>query len=413
MHLKTILCLMVLALAADGASAQAADNETQVVVHFFYTKSCPHCAHEKPFLQDLEERHPWLKVEYLEVSNPLNAYRYYEMAQECGGSATGVPATFVCGDMKVGYDKDETTGKEIEAMIHECYFMLTNKTDECKDVDERETSINLPLLGEVEASKMSLPLFTLVIGGLDGFNPCAFFVLFFLLSLLIHAKSRARMLLIGGIFVFFSGFIYFIFMAAWLNLFLMLDELKYITFLAGVIALAVAILNIKDFFYFKKGLSLSIPESAKPKLFSRMRELVKATALPSMILGTVILAIAANTYELLCTAGFPMVYTRVLTLSNLSTTGYYMYLALYNIVYVIPLFTIVLTFTFTLGSRKLKEEEGQILKLLSGLMMLCLGLMLVAAPELLNNILAAFGVLAFSVGATAAFILATRMRKGR
>ena len=235
---------------------------------------------------------------------------------------------------------------------------------------------------------------TVILGGLDSFNPCAFFVLFFLLSLLIHAKSRKRMLLIGGTFVFFSGFIYFVFMAAWLNLFLITGQLRTVTVIAGAIALTVALINIKDFFFFSKGVSLSIPEKAKPKLFERMRNLMKSTSVLSMMAGTVVLALAANAYELLCTAGFPMVFTRVLTLQKLSTAGYYLYLLLYNCIYVLPLASIVVIFTITLGARKLSEWQGRRLKLLSGLMMFFLGLILLVDPALLNNIFISIALLA-------------------
>ena len=128
-----------------------------------------------------------------------------------------------------------------------------------------------------------------------------------------------------------------------------------------------------------------------------MRGLVNAASVPSMIAGTIVLAAAANSYELLCTAGFPMVFTRVLTLHNLSASAYYAYLVLYNIVYVVPLVVIVLLFTATLGSRKLKEEEGRRLKLLSGLMMLGLGSVLLAAPGLLDNVLTALAILAVAL----------------
>jgi hypothetical protein len=238
---------------------------------------------------------------------------------------------------------------------------------------------------------------TIMLGGMDGFNPCAFFVLFTLLGILVHAQSRRRMLLIGGTFVFFSGFIYFIFMAAWLNLFLHIGEIKIITVIAGIIALVIAFINIKDFFFFKKGVSLAIPEKAKPKLFERMRNLLKTTSLISMFIGTIVLAIAANAYELLCTVGFPMVFTRILTLHNLPKISYYLYLCFYNVIYVIPLACIVLVFTITLGSRKLTEWQGQVLKLISGLMMLGLGLVLLINPALFNNILIAGMLLAASL----------------
>jgi thiol-disulfide isomerase/thioredoxin len=268
--------------------------------------------------------------------------------------------------------------------------------------------ITLPLIGTVEASKMALPVLTVTIAALDGFNPCAFFVLFMLLGMLVHVRSRGRMLLVGGIFVFFSGFIYFIFMAAWLNIFLFAGTVRTITIVAGMIALVFAVINIKEFFFFRLGVSLSIPETAKPKLFDRMRKLLKATSLPSLIIGTVVLAVAANAYELLCTAGFPMVFTRVLTLHNLQIPQYYLYLVLYNVVYVVPLAVIVLLFTATLGSRKLSEHHGQILKLISGMMMLFLALVILIKPALLGNVVVAAGLLFASLAISGAIILVSR-----
>jgi len=151
---------------------------------------------------------------------------------------------------------------------------------------------------------------------------------------------------------------------------------------------------VKDFFLFKQGISLVIPESAKPKLFERMRGLLKAPTLPAMITGTVVLAVSANAYELLCTAGFPMVYTRVLTLHKLTSYQYYQYLVLYNIVYVVPLAVIVGIITVTLGARKLTEWQGRQLKLVSGLMMLSMGSILIVNPAVLNNMLASIVLLA-------------------
>jgi hypothetical protein len=133
-----------------------------------------------------------------------------------------------------------------------------------------------------------------------------------------------------------------------------------------------------------------------------MRGLVSSTRLPAVLLGTSVLAISANTYELLCTAGFPMVYTRILTLRTLSTLQYYAYIALYNLVYILPLFSIVLLFTWTLGSHKMSEWQGRVLKLISGMMMLALGLVLLVDPALLNSLPAAAGILG---GALAASLL--------
>jgi hypothetical protein len=269
-------------------------------------------------------------------------------------------------------------------------------------------ALSLPFAGALDAQSLSLPVFTLVVAGLDAFNPCAFFVLMFLLSLMVHAGSRKRMALIGGMFVITSGLLYFVFMAAWLNIFLVVGELALITTIAGLVAIVIALINIKDFFWFKQGVSLSIPERAKPGLYQRSRNLLKASSLPAMLAGTTLLALAANSYELLCTSGFPMVYTRTLTLQELPPATFYAYLALYNLIYVTPLLIIVAVFTARFGARKLSEEEGRVLKLLSGFMMLLLGLVLVIAPALLNDVTTALGLLAITLVVTAVLVWADR-----
>jgi hypothetical protein len=206
--------------------------------------------------------------------------------------------------------------------------------------------------------------------------------------------------MIGAIFIFFSGFFYFIFMSALLNVFLLTESILIITVVAGVIALCLGTINIKDFFFFKKGVSLSIPEDKKPKLYERVRNLVKTSYLPTAIGGTIFLAASVNTYELLCTLGFPLIFTRSLTLNHLSGLQYYTYIFFYNVVYVIPLIVIVLLFVFTLGKIKLSEWHGRILKLVSGIMMVSFGVLFLIDFKILQNVVTPVLLLVFSLLAT-------------
>jgi hypothetical protein len=258
----------------------------------------------------------------------------------------------------------------------------------------------LPILGEIDPSAWSLPLFTVVIAGLDSFNPCAFFVLLFLLSLMVHARSRSHMVIIGSLFILVSGIVYFTAMAAWLNLFTLVGHLPVVTLVAGLIAIAIALINIKDYFWFKRGVTLSITDENRGKLMRRMRGLLTTGSMPAMLAATLSLAVVANLYELLCTAGFPMVYTRMLTLNGLGTLEHYLYLLLYNLVYIVPLLLIMILFVITLGQRKLQEHEGRTLKLLSGLMMLGIGGLLVFDPEALNQLWTAAMLLVGAVALT-------------
>lgn len=354
--------------------------------------------------------------------NKKNAALFSSMLQGRGMRLNGVPTTFIGEQVFAGFTKQ--TEYAIEDSIRACRLL------QCRDPgtvlnkegsgeaqaffsaspvpQAKDTTVDIPLIGKLDAQDTSLPVMTLVIAGLDSFNPCAFFVLLSLLGLLVHARSRNKMLLIGGVFVFFSGFIYFLFMAAWLNLFLFMGQVAIITTIAGGISVIIAGINIKDFFMFKQGLSLTIPDSAKPGLFDSMRRLMRATSLLSILVGTTVLAVVANSYELLCTAGFPMVFTRILTLQHLSTTTYYLYLVLYNIVYVIPLSIIVLVFTITLGSRKLSEWQGRVLKLISGTMMLGLGGVLLVNPALLNSVTISVAILAGALVVSLLVAMVTR-----
>lgn len=255
----------------------------------------------------------------------------------------------------------------------------------------------------LDISGLSLPVLGIVLAGVDSFNPCVFFILIFLLNLLLYAKSRRRMLLVGGVFIFFSAFFYFIVMVLLLNAFKLTHTLQPVpgleitAIVVGIIALILASINIKDFFFFKKGVSLSIPEDKKPQIYKRMRELLKTPQILGVLIGTIALAIMVNFYELLCSIGLPAEYTSKLALSNLPDSQIYFYIFFYNVIYVIPMIVIVLIFVITLGKRKLSEWHGQILKLLSGIMMASFGILFLLNYKLLENVATPILLLVFSL----------------
>ncbi len=420
-HTSAFMVLFAVALVllfSAGTRAQSIPpaSSGRVTLYLFSGRGCPHCAEEKSFLTTLREKYPTLEIKEYEVwYDRGNAALLARILKAAGARSAGVPTTVIGKKVFIGFTEQTAQGIEYavdSCMKQGCPDALEVMTKQgVEPSKEEEGRVKLPFFGDVAPEKISLPLLTVIIGGLDSFNPCAFFVLLFLLSMLIHAQSRKKMFFIGGVFVFFSGLIYFLFMAAWLNIFLVIGQLTVITVSAGVVALLVASINIKDFFFFKKGVSLVIPEKVKPKLFERMRNLLRSQSLPAMAAGTVVLAVSANAYELLCTAGFPMVYTRALTLHKLATLQYYLYLVLYNIVYVVPLAVIVLIITISLGARKLTEWQGRRLKLVSGLMMFFLGLVLLVNPALLNSAVASAALLVLVIVVAGMMIYVTKKLK--
>ncbi len=398
------LSLLFYAVLSSAESNPVSDSKTTntVELHFFWSHFCPHCLESKPFIESLPKSYAWLQLHsYDLVDNPAGVQRYQKMAGELGRSSNSVPAFIFCGRMISGFQSLETTGELLKTQLLECHQNRLPKSNAQK--------VSLPLLGEINPEEISLPVFTLVIAALDAFNPCAFFVLFFLLSLLVHNHNRLRIATIGGVFVLFSGLMYFLFMTAWLNIFLLTQQLAYVTTIAGAVALVIAVINVKDYFFFKQGISLSIPDAAKPTLFKQMRRITQQGSFMAMLCATVVLAVVANSYELLCTAGLPMVYTHVLTLHGLSTAQYYGYLVFYNVIYCVPLLLIVGFFTYSLGSKKLTENQGRLLKLLSGLMMLGLGSILLIAPNWLNTMWVSIAVISIAIVLTLIVMLVEKM----
>ena len=374
--LRTLLLFACLLFAqaspgADaGTAAVALDFPAPGQLHVYVREGCPHCAEAKRFLAGLAESRPELQVVLREVDrDPAARDALVAISEAVGAWPPGVP-TFVFGArVLVGFDDAEHVGADLVRLLDEAAPRAPPDTVESS------------LFGTLKASEIGLPLFTLALGLLDGFNPCAMWVLLFLLSLLVRLKDRRRMAMVAGTFVLASGAVYYAFMAAWLNVFLFVGMSEALRIGLAVLAMLIGFINVKDFFAFRRGVSLSIPESAKPGIYARARSILKAESLPASLAAVAVLAVVVNFVELLCTAGLPAIYTAVLTQHALSPLAHYGYLGLYILAYIADDALMVGTAVLALGSGKLDERSGRRLKLLSGAVMLVLGLVMLLRPQ--------------------------------
>jgi hypothetical protein len=196
-------------------------------------------------------------------------------------------------------------------------------------------------------------------GLLDGFNPCSLWVLILMISLLAPMNNRFRMFAIAGTFVAVEGIAYFVFMAAWLNLFLLIGYSHTSEMIIAVIALLVGAVNIKDFWAFGRGFSLSIPAAAKPAIYARIRNILQAGNLAVAIFGAIVLACLVQVVEFMCTSGFPALFTRILTLKKLDGLSYYGYLVLYDLAYMLDDLVILSIGIITLSQRSFMKGGRQ------------------------------------------------------
>lgn len=357
---------LVLLASAEVVAQQAAPGALEV----FVRDGCPHCDAAKSFLVDFAAERPDLRIVLRPVEDPRTRDELVEHFRRTGAWPPAVPTFVYEGRMLVGFDNPETTGAAVRALVGPL---------ELPPRDEVPT-----ILGGLSAAKLGLPLFTLSLGLLDGFNPCAMWVLLFLLSLLVRLRDRRRMAIVAGTFVLVSGAVYYAFMAAWLNLFLAIGMSNPVRWTLAGVALLIGIINVKDFVAPGRGVSLSIPEAAKPGLYARARSVLQVETLAASLIGVAMLAVLVNFVELLCTAGLPAIFTAVLTEHDLSTGGYYAYLGLYIAGYIADDALMVTLAVLALGNRRLTQRTGRWLKLLSGILMLALGAILFLRPQWLS-----------------------------
>ena len=369
-----LIGLVMLVVLFPGAVAAGPDAD----IEMFTRKGCPYCEAALAFLEQLGRRRPGLRIEVRDVQeDPQALERLVALGRQHGVEHLGVPAFHVRGRLVIGFAGPGTTGAELEALLETPVSGAAGAPGRAGGTEE---TVEMPFLGRVSVGELGLPAFTIALGLLDGFNPCAMWVLLFVLSLLVNLHDRVKMAVIGGTFVLVSGIVYFAFMAAWLNLFLLVGVSRVTEVVLGLIAAVIGALNVKDFMAVGRGPSLVIPASARPGIYARVRAVVLAEHPGAALGGVIVLAVLVNVVELLCTAGFPAVYTRILTLHELPAWQYYGYLALYNVAYVLDDGLMLTLAVATLSRRKLQERAGRWLKLVSGGVMLGLGVVLIARP---------------------------------
>lgn len=235
---------------------------------------------------------------------------------------------------------------------------------------------------------LPLPLFTFIIALVDGFNPCNLFVLTLLLGLLVSAShSRKRIYAVGYTFVLVVFVVYFLFMAAWLNIFKFIGFIDPLRIGIAVLALAAGAINCKDFFWFRKGITLMIQEEHKRpllKMIDKMKGKIMYASMPALIFSSMALAAFASLVELPCTAGFPIIYSGVLAGKYVThSLGSYAYLLFYNLVYVLPLTVVIGIVGYTFHGKEISKKQMGIIKLIGGLIMIALGIVLLVNPALL------------------------------
>lgn len=440
--LLVLLTMIVVVLAPDVARAgtpvapSPPPDPAPVVVEYYYGQGCPVCAVTGPWLEELEARTPGMRLVPVEVwDDETGRARLEDALDRYGLPALGVPVILVGERAWVGF-REGVHDVQVEAEVQRCtrtgcpdpaqvrladgaYGSVTtgetcaSDPDDpfrCLPQDDTSGLLRLPLVGDVDLGGRSLLVSTVLIALVDGFNPCSLWVLTVLIALSLNAGSRRRTMIIGLTFITVTAAIYALFIAGLFTVFTVISFAPWIRVLVAVVALVLGVVSVKDYFWFKRGLSFTIADDKKPGIYRGMRQvLARGDSLPATVAATAVLAAGVSLVEFGCTAGLPLLWTNLLTAQQVGATTFVALLLVYMLIYQLDELAIFGTAVVTMRASRMQERHGRILKLVGGMLMLTLAGVILVDPDLMSSVGSSLLVFAVALGATALLLIVHRV----
>ena len=408
--MKKVIRLLVLALVFIVFPFSVKADERVVNIHLFYGETCPHCAAEEKFFDEYLKDKPNVKLYKYEVwSHPENVELLKKIQTQMGNSDSGVPFTIIGKKIIVGFSEDYTKEDLKNAIEH--YLDENNtyrdyageitgkgdlpkkeekneiKKETKKEVkkDEKKYEKTVPVLGKINAKKVSLPILAVVLGFVDGFNPCAMWILIFLITMLLNMKDRKKMWILGFTFILTSGIVYLLFMITWLNLATFISKISYIRLFISLVAIVVGIVNLNNYIKSLKkddGCEV-VDKKERKKIMNRIISITSQKKFILALLGIVVLAASVNIVELMCSIGIPLLFTQILAMNDLSNISYFIYMLIYIVFFLIDDIIIFVVSMITLKVTGITTKYTKYSHLIGGIIMLIIGILLIVKPELL------------------------------
>ncbi len=356
-------------------------------LYFFYDKDCPHCKSEMEFLDSIKDNYD-ITYHFYEVTNDKdNSKLLKQVKTSFKLSSNYVPFTVIGDNTVTGFS--ETAKDRILKYLDMCsnyectdnVFKIQNG-QEIENKKDNDPKFNLPFLGEVDVRKTSIPLIAVILGLIDGFNPCAMWVLLFLISVLLNLKDSKRRWILGLTFLITSGLIYLFFMVAWLNVMISMSTVRIIRILIGLFALVFGIYSIYKFLTFKVGCSVT-DKNEKKKIMNRIIKYTKEKSFVLAILGMIFLAMSVNLVELACSVGLPVIFTNILAINDLSVLSYAFNLFIYILFYMMDDIIIFLIAMITLKVTGISNKYTKLSKIIGGVVMILIGILMLFFPSIL------------------------------
>ena len=388
--------IIVLLLSILFPITAKADNV--VNMYLFYGDGCPHCAEEEEFLKDYLDKEKSARLIKYEIwHSSENRDILIKVQNKLNNHENGVPYLIIGDHVLVGYI-DGITDLKIKKYVKKYkkdknYVDKVNKIlkDEKIDIQEIKPSkeevedIDIPLLGKVSPKSVSLPLLALVLGLVDGFNPCAMWILLFLITMLINTKDRKKMWILGLTFILTSGFVYLAFMLTWLNLATFISKIYLVRIMIAFIAFIVGFININRYYKSKKkdsGCDV-VTNKDRKKIMDKIMKITSEKSFLLALGGIIILAASVNIIEMMCSIGLPIIFTQILAMNELSVGSYALYMFIYILFFLIDDIVVFVIAMTTLKVTGISTKFSKYSHLIAGIITIIIGLLMLLKPSIL------------------------------
>ena len=393
--------LLILGLFILNISLVVADsNKNLVNIYLFHSNTCPHCKEEIKYLDEIKKDYDNIRIYMYEISDSENVKLLDEVAALYDTQVSGTPFTII-GDKYFKGFSYENYADRFSATIE--YYSDNGYTDRVgehignielpnypvnddNDVNEyieEKTNRKIKILGkEISLKNMTLPVISVLIGLVDGFNPCAMWVLLFLISMLIGMNDRKRMFIIGITFLLTSALVYLLFMLAWLNAATLLLTINWVRLIIGLIAIVGAVINLSSYIRHRRDNGCDVIDDKKrSRIFDKIKKFTHEKKLVLALLGAMALAISVNIVELACSAGLPVMFIEILSMNHPTVIEKIIYIGLYMIAFLLDDLIVFIVAMRTMELTGFSTKYGKLSKLIGGLLLLGIGILLIFKPE--------------------------------
>ncbi len=384
----TLIFLLVLFISPFFTNVKAANP---ITIHFFDNQFCQNCQEMSNFLDTLMEEYDNLEVVYYEISDDDNMDLLKEVA-DVFEVKVETPTVVIGGlafsgyNPQVVYDIRSTIDRYSENnFVDVVQKIIDGENVLISDIDTliREVIV-LPIIGEVEVESLSLFGSAVVIGFVDGFNPCAMWVLVFLITMLINMKDRKRMWIIGLTFIFISALVYFLIMVSWLQVAVSLVAVNWFRIMIGIFGLGFGGYNIYKFFKTKDEVGCEVTDDkSRSKLIDRIKSIVTKQSLWLALGGVIVLAATVNLIELACSAGLPLLFTEILAMNDLSVGMYFLYIGIYIFLFMIDDLVIFTLAMITMKVTGISNRYTKYSSIVGGVILAVIGILLIFFPNII------------------------------